>query len=123
MLELQKLKDFDTYEEIDDVGQDCISSRWVLSKKGADFEEVRARLVARGFEEEDQIQSDSPTLSKAGFRIILATAASKNWQIETTDIKSAFLQGSSVGRIIYLKPPKEACARGKVWKLKKLYMG
>ena len=123
MLELQKLKDFDTYEEIYDEGQDCISSRWVLWKKGVKLDEVRARLVACGFEEEEEIQSDSPTLSKAGFRTILATAASKNWKIETTDFKSAFLQGSAVDRTIYLKPPKEAGANGKVWKLKKALYG
>ena len=84
---------------------------------------MRARLVARGFEEEEFIQSDSPTLSKAGFRIILVTAASKRWQIQTTDIKSAFLQGSQVERVIFLKPPKEAEAPNRLWKLKKALYG
>ena len=114
--ELSKLKEFDTYDEVEDIGQNSISCRWVLTQKG---EDVRARLVARGFEEEENIQSDSPTLSKAGFRVILAVIASCGWNIETTDIKSAFLQGTQLQRDVYLKPPKEAGCRGTLWKLKK----
>ena len=44
-----------------------------------------ADCIARGFEEEEMIQSDSPTLSKAGLRIITTIAASKHWVIQTTD--------------------------------------
>ena len=46
--ELKKLTNFDVFEEVPNLGQECISTRWVLWLKG---EEVRARLVARGFEE------------------------------------------------------------------------
>jgi hypothetical protein len=45
-VELDKLKQFGTYEEVDDQGQIRVSTTWVLWKKG---EETRARLVARGF--------------------------------------------------------------------------
>lgn len=115
-VELAKLKEFDTYDEVQDLGQPWISCTWVLTHKG---EEVRARLVARGFEEEENIQSDSPTLSKACFRVILTATASFNWNIETTDIKSAFLQGSALQRDVFIKPPKEAGCKDKLWKLKK----
>ena len=118
--ELAKLKEFQTYDEVEDLGQDYISSTWVITDKGG---AKRARLVARGFEEEGEIQSDSPTLSKAGMRTFLASAASKEWTVETTDIKSAFLQGSTVERTIFLKPPKEAGCNGKLWKLKKALYG
>ena len=79
--ELEKLKSFDTYEEIPDDGQTSISSTWVISKKEGS---VKARLVARGYEEETQIQTDSPTVSKAGMRILLIIAAAFKWRIETT---------------------------------------
>lgn len=46
--ELKKLQDFKVHEEVEDSGQTCISTRWVLWSKGP---EIRARLVARGFEE------------------------------------------------------------------------
>ena len=50
LVELAKLDDFDTFKEVKDVGLSRISCTWVLSMKG---DEVRARLVARGFEEEE----------------------------------------------------------------------
>ena len=118
--ELQKLKDFDTYKVVEDSGQERISCTWVLCRKG---QEVRARLVARGYEEEEDIQSDSPTLSKAGLRMITAVAASKQWTIQTTDIKSAFLQGSKLTRKVFIKPPKEANVTNQLWELMKALYG
>ena len=119
--ELQKLKDFETYEEVEDKGQNRISTTWVLSMKG---EGVKARLVARGFEDEATFRKDSPTFGKSIMRIILAIAASKNWKGKTTDIKSAFLQGKVMDREVYLQPPKEAgLAEGRLWKLKRCLYG
>jgi len=94
-IELEKLKTFGTYEEVADRGQTRISTRWIVWHKG---KEVRARLVARGFEEDSNIQRDSPTVGKSAVRMLLAIAASKNWKVKTTDIKSAFLQGKQLDR-------------------------
>lgn len=119
--ELKKLKNFDTYDIVNDVGQEVISTTWVLGRKE---DEIRARLVARGFEEEDNVVKDSPTLAKSSLRLLLTIIASNGWHVETTDIKSAFLQGSRLERDVYVKPPKEAnLERGKVWKLKKCLYG
>ena len=57
--ELKKLADFDTYQVVEDVGQKYITCTWVMTQKG---EEARARLTARGFQEEAEFPSDSPTL-------------------------------------------------------------
>ena len=65
-VELQKLKEFETYDVVPDEGQYRISCRWVLWYKG---EEVRARLTARGFEEKEKVASDSPTVDKCNVRI------------------------------------------------------
>lgn len=120
-VELQKLKEFDTYEEVENVGQDCISTRWVLWQKG---DEVRARLVARGFEETTKVPSDSPTIGKSSMRIFLSFAASNKWTVKTTDIKSAFLQSNKLDRDVYLTPPKEAeVDQDNVWKLKRCLYG
>lgn len=119
MAELQKLKDFCTYEEVNFDGQELITTRWVMTTKG---DQVRARLVARGFQEEADIISDSPTMTKASLRCILSVAAMNDWCVETVDIKSAFLQGSGLDRAVYIKPPKEA-GTSKVWKLKKCLYG
>lgn len=118
--ELQKLKDFGTYEEVPDKGQQCISTRWILNEKGSG---IRARLVARGFEEEESIQSDSPTVGKSAVRVFLSISTSKHWIVKTTDIKSAFLQGRNIDRDVFIAPPKEAKVDKVVWKLKKCLYG
>ena len=118
--ELQKLKDFETYQIVEDEGQKFITCTWVMTQKG---EEARARLTARGFQEEEEIPSDSPTLQKANLRTVLALAAAKEWSITATDIKSAFLQGSEMTRNVFVKPPKEAEMPGKLWKLRKCLYG
>ena len=119
--ELTKLKKFDTYEEVVNNEQNTISTTWVLWKKG---EGIRARLVARGFEENAILQKDSPTVGKQTLRVFLAIAASKSWGVKTTDIKSAFLQSKQIDRDVYVTPPKEAgCPDGYIWKLKRCLYG
>ena len=119
--ELQKLKDFKTFEEVADRGQSRISTTWVLWWKG---EEVRARLVARGFEEQEGIRSDSPTIGKSAMRVVLTVAASRGWRVKTTDIKSAFLQGNPLERDVFLTPPREAVvSSGHIWRLKHCLYG
>lgn len=119
--ELTKLSSFDTYEEVEDEGQHRISCRWVIGTKG---NKVRARLVARGFEDIDIYRRDSPTVAKSTLRTVLSIAASKDWVVKTTDIKSAFLQGKEIERNVFLQPPKEAKIRdGKIWKLKRCLYG
>ena len=121
--ELQKLQAFNVYEEVPDHnGRQCISTRWVLWQKG---KEVRARLVARGFEEDtSRTAIDSPTVGKFTVRAVLAVAASKHWVVKCTDIKSAFLQGKDLQRDVFITPPKEAdVPDGFVWKLNRCLYG
>lgn len=117
--ELEKLRDFETYEEVDFTGQEVITSRWVITSKG---NQIKARLVARGFQEDADVVSDSPTMTKASLRCILTLAAMNDWSVETVDIKSAFLQGMELDRPVFIKPPREADT-GKIWKLKKCLYG
>ena len=118
--ELKKLTDFDTYEIVEDIGQKHITCTWVMTQKG---KEARARLTARGFLEEEEFPTDSPTIQKYTLRTALAIAASKEWEITATDIKSAFLQGSELEREVYVKPPREANNKGKLWRLRKCLYG
>ena len=73
-VELNKLKEFDVYEEVPDEDQFRISTTWVLWNKG---KEVRARLVARGYEDMHDYPRDSPTINKASMKIILAITVNK----------------------------------------------
>ena len=118
--ELEKLQHFDTYDIIEDEGQEYITTLWVITMKG---EEVRARLTAKGFQEIHDVPKESPTMHKHTLRIILAIAATRGWQISASDVKSAFLQGNELDRIVLVKPPKEAELTKKLWRLKKCLYG
>jgi len=118
--ELEKLKKFEAYAIEPDNGQQRISTRWVLSVKD---DKVKARLVARGFEEEFTTQSDSPTISKCGMRMCLMVVSYQGWIMRSTDIKSAFLQSKEMTRQVFVTPPKEAENDDSVWKLKKCLYG
>ena len=48
--------------------------------------------------------------------------SSHGWDCNSLDIKSAFLQGGSIERDIFVRPPKEF-ANGKIWKLRKTVYG
>jgi transposase InsO family protein len=122
--ELLNWKTFGVYEDIVDEGQVTVSTRWVLTEKEVEgTSTTKARLVARGFEE-DPIQSDSPTANKDTLRIFFAITSSMGWPCQCIDIKAAFLQGKEISREVYLKPPAEANAgRHVIWKLKKCVYG
>ena len=67
--ELEKLRHFNTYKEVIDKGQFRISTTWILTEKN---NEVRARLVARGYEETTITQKDSPTVQISVMRLFIA---------------------------------------------------
>ena len=69
----------------------------------------KARLVARGFEEETKhLKTDSPTSAKESLRFTLALISCKSWKLHSLDVKSAFLQGSEMKREVFIRPPTEA---------------
>ena len=122
--ELKAFEDFAVYEEVEDKGQERLSSRWILTDKSTMEErKVKARLVCRGFEESVQVQSDSPTGSRETLHMVLAVAASKNWKIKSGDVKSAYLQGEWLDREVHMEPPKEKRKDNVLWKLKKSVYG
>ena len=87
--ELETLNYWEAMEVIEDEGQFRISCTWVVWMKPQETgeEECRARLVARGYEEEFEVPSDSPTVDKACIRLIMMICASNKWTIKTSDVK------------------------------------
>jgi hypothetical protein len=107
--EIEKLQSNSVYEVIPYDHQSLISSKWVVTKKerGDGKPEMKARLVARGFEENSQdLRTDSPTCSKQALRMVFLVAAAKKWELHSLDIASAFLQGGEITRNVYLRPLK-----------------
>ena len=123
--EVVNLIENDVFEEVKDVGQPRVSCKWVIVSKMKDGEKiVKARLVARGFEEKaSNARTDSPTCSRQSLRMAFIMTSTMGWQIQSLDITSAFLQGNSIERDVFLKPPLEASSNGMLWKLKRCIYG
>ena len=118
--EMNKWKDYEAYIEVDDTGQKAISTRWVNTIKDG---EIKSRLCARGYEDTELTDRvDSPTCEKSNLRLAMAIAAANQWQINSLDVQSAFLQGENVVGDIHIRPPKEANTN-KLWKLVKHVYG
>ena len=123
--ELQSWLDHNIYVEVSNDGQKYISTRWALTEKFVNGNKTtKARLVARGFEEHHlaKLRTDSPTYGKESLRIMIAIIITNGWEINSLDIKSAFLQGKEISRDLFVKPPKEA-KTDNLWKLLKTVYG
>ena len=71
---------------------EILSTTWVVTEKDVDGErKTKARLCARGYEEEADVRRDSPTLMKLSLRMLFMIAANQGWEVEGCDSKSAFL--------------------------------
>ena len=123
--ELKSLRDNEVYEEVNFENQSVISSRWVFTEKTTKDESgIKARLVARGFEEsKHELRTDSPTCSKQGLRSVLISAVANNWELQSIDVAAAFLQGNPITREVFIRPPPEVCPPDKVWKLHRCIYG
>ena len=102
--------------------KNIMKCRWILTWKEIDESErkdskiaqsqfkPKARLVVLGYTDPciEDIPRDSPTMTKMTRMMILQFAASNNWDIESFDIKTAFLRGSEQGdRTLGIEPPPE----------------
>ena len=119
--EISKYESFGAFKEVDDVGQKSIPTRWVVSEQAdsGKGEPYKARLCMRGDLEhgKENIRSDAPTASKEAIKLTLAIAANEGFTVKSGDIKSAYLQGEAIDRNIFVKPPKEANVKNKLWLL------
>ena len=92
--------------------------RWVLTwksdinKEGQKIgQRPKARLIIKGFQDPDilNLRKDSPTLNTQSQNTILSLASMWHWEVETSEIKTAFLNGdhTEYQREIYAEPPDE----------------
>jgi len=95
--------------------QNYITGRWVLTikrNKDGSFEKCKARWVLRGFQDQQvwELQTDSPTSTRPGFRLQCQAAANNDWDLTHIDLKTAFLQGEAFDekRDIVCQLPPEA---------------
>ena len=122
--EIRNWEENGVFAEVDDIGQAAMSVIWVITEKVKNKSKiVKARLVARGFEEDSlSFRTDSPTCSKESIRLAICLATTNGWPINSVDVKSAYLQGDPINREIFLRPPPDY-NDGKLWRLNKTVYG
>lgn len=131
-------------EEIDSIERNCtwelsdlpaghraITLKWVYKLKRNETGEVikhKARLVARGFVQQEGIDFDevfAPVARMESVRLLLALAAQEGWQVHHMDVKSTFLNGD-LEEEVYVRQPAGFTVvgqEGKVLRLKKALYG
>ena len=92
-----------------------VTGRWVLTikiDKDGNFKKFKARWVCRGLQDAQKrdLQTDSPTATRYGFRVACQHAASSFWDLLHIDLKTAFLQGELYDlarRVIHVQLPTD----------------
>ena len=123
--ELCQWDEFKVYEEVKDDGQYKLNTNWVLTEKIINGKcGVKARLTIRGDQENtDEIRKDSPTVRKGNIKVFVTVAAKEKWEIFSSDVTCAFLQGTEITRDVFVLPPRERRVPGVIWKLLKPVYG
>ena len=92
-------------------GINILTSRWVFTvklKPDGTVECLKARLVARGNEQEeglDYLETFSPVVRTATIRLVLQVAITKGWSLKQLDVSSAFLHGELQEPVYMFQPP------------------
>ncbi|SOV07320.1 uncharacterized protein UDID_18869 [Ustilago sp. UG-2017a] len=124
--ELKGLEAMNTWETTDLLRDtNTVDMCWVLKiKTDANLipTKYKVRLVARGFTQRegiDYMEIFAPVAPIQSIRGVLAIAAVQDWEVDSIDIKQAYLN-SSLHHDVYLKPPiRTKVPPGKVLKLMK----
>ena len=78
-----------------------------LSKTGS---KIKARLCTMGNSakefSKDSVQFESPTCGRDTVKALLSLVPDNKWRIATFDVSSAFFQGDSLQREVYIKDPE-----------------
>ena len=98
-----------------------IDLKWIFKQKSDGS--LRARLVAKGFQQHDIFQNTYSPVSKMQTLKILLTYCCKNdFHIEQMDVETAFLNSKVKGKVNVKLPPGQHSKSGKVYRvLRALY--
>jgi Reverse transcriptase (RNA-dependent DNA polymerase) len=87
-----------------------VGCRWVFRLKhnaNGDIDKHRGRVVAKGFTQQfgvDYVETFAPVAKLTLIRVIIALAASEDWELHQMDVKSAYLNGE-LDEDIYMELP------------------
>jgi Reverse transcriptase (RNA-dependent DNA polymerase) len=103
-------------------GANLVTSRWVFTIKTKEdgTRRYKARLVARGFEDDEKanVTRDSPTAANSSHRLVLQLLVEKQWNVTSWDFETAFLQGNPITRDVFISAPSGYAPVDACWRLK-----
>jgi Reverse transcriptase (RNA-dependent DNA polymerase) len=129
--EIKTLKRMGTWETVlCPEGKNIVGSKWVFQlkcKADGSIDKYKARLITRSFTQiygVDYFDTFSPVMKLASIRTILTLAARHDWDVDTFDFNSAYLNGElgEEEEIYMQEPPGFEESTGSVkWLRKSLY--
>ncbi|WVZ52525.1 hypothetical protein U9M48_003573, partial [Paspalum notatum var. saurae] len=106
-----------------------ITCKWVYKVKtrsDGSLERYKARLVARGFQQEhgrDYDETFAPVAHVTTDRALLAVASIREWSISQLDVKNVFLNGELREEVYMQPPPGYSVPEGMVCRLRRSLYG
>ena len=124
--ELESLRNFGVYESMKKTdlpdGAKLIASRWVLVRKPTG--EIKARLVAKDFNDGSWVDSFSSTPTQQSLRLALYLSVGYRWTVCAGDFSTAFLHAEiDETDPQYVQPCTPVARPGEVWRLRKALYG
>ena len=109
--EMEALKKNDTWEMGPlPIGKKVVGSRWVFTIKyhsDGSIAQYKARLVAEGYTQSygiDYVETSASVAKLNTIRVLIAIAATYQWELYQYDVKNVFLHGE-LEEEVYMSPP------------------